>query len=972
MRIQLRRSIHLSLLAVSFSFLSCTQKLEFSGGGSTIAESVQSSMTDLVFLAEDGQTEIPATCSNNGGSEMVCTLNTNLIIQHPISASFQLSGVSKGMSISQTSNESGLSIDNGCEQVSTSTKSCVIKLAYTPSHTGVFVLNFLLRELGKTDRSLAFLRGRKALKLNSAEAGTKLKVVGIINNVLSTTPPASLPAPIPPTEAGTPILNTEFLIKDYSLSPDGKFTVVGTKEVSGFDTVFAQIGSSQGYTPAAAVEIFNDGTSIERVMVKRSSDGHSVVLVRSTAGLSLIFLDSNLTRIGSPASFDQSDSFFDMDVSDTRVALIQRDSASRAPYYFYDLQGNVLAAGTFGDPCNDGNTWGVHVALKKSDGSGVFTCQGHSWNPIYFRRFDPAGNFFDDTPAMVEASNGKGSWYDSHEVAMDSEGRFAILWSQYGSPSNFLASVYGADGSLVKDVTIAPINQNAYLFDITRFRNLRIAANGNFIFLFSLNPNHSLTPYTHFARYTPDGNLLALGAYSGTRMDTLEIDSMGNSYVISDDSTSVILNAVNLTANEPFISMSTDGGSFDFGTLLVNATSDKTITLTNVGTAAATALQVTLPAQFSFKGGTYPGQGGTCTQSLAIGQTCNLAVRFTAIPATAPIANNYSAATNSNLSLYHRLASGITRAQVVTLSGRTSYFRPCAGVVTPAPVSITSCIDLQAIPANSELNYRLANDIDCSGIAFVPIVNFKGVFQGNKKVISNLSINNSIGSGTGLFGTADGAAFCDVGFIHTSIVGNTASVGALLGNGTKVSVERSFSTGSVKNNYQAGAPGWTWSTTGGLVGHVSGNPALLADNFSHSTVIGSTDYTGGLVGAIDPSDAYLTRSFATGDVSLQFGTRGAGLTTYTWSPITDSFSTGNAPYGLCINGFSTLTNSFFTGGIPAETCGTYQSLGSTYFQGAVFAAAKQPFQTWDFSSVWQEANADFPSLKGFNYPSNWK
>ena len=45
--------------------------------------------------------------------------------------------------------------------------------------------------------------------------------------------------------------------------------------------------------------------------------------------------------------------------------------------------------------------------------------------------------------------------------------------------------------------------------------------------------------------------------------------------------------------------------------------------------------------------------------------------------------------------------------------------------------------------------------------------------------------------------------------------------------------------------------------------------------------------------------------------------------------------------------------------------------GANDFKGDVFTSGKEPFQSWDFSYVWEEVDADFPRLKGFNYPSPW-
>jgi hypothetical protein len=66
---------------------------------------------------------------------------------------------------------------------------------------------------------------------------------------------------------------------------------------------------------------------------------------------------------------------------------------------------------------------------------------------------------------------------------------------------------------------------------------------------------------------------------------------------------------------------------FDFGTSGVPV--DHTFALQNIGAQAATALAGINPAApFSFKGGMFPGQGGSCTTTLAAGSQCTVVVTF--------------------------------------------------------------------------------------------------------------------------------------------------------------------------------------------------------------------------------------------------------------------------------------------------------------------------------------------------------
>lgn len=67
----------------------------------------------------------------------------------------------------------------------------------------------------------------------------------------------------------------------------------------------------------------------------------------------------------------------------------------------------------------------------------------------------------------------------------------------------------------------------------------------------------------------------------------------------------------------------------DFGQVTVNFSSDQTVTITNDGDISATSISPNaLSAPYSFKGGTYPGTGGTCSTSLASLDSCTIVLSF--------------------------------------------------------------------------------------------------------------------------------------------------------------------------------------------------------------------------------------------------------------------------------------------------------------------------------------------------------
>lgn len=294
-------------------------------------------------------------------------------------------------------------------------------------------------------------------------------------------------------------------------------------------------------------------------------------------------------------------------------------------------------------------------------------------------------------------------------------------------------------------------------------------------------------------------------------------------------------------------------------------------------------------------------------------------------------------------------------------------------------ISVQSCAQLQAIPANTTLTYKLLNNIDCSdtvnwnnGQGFIPLLNFKGKLNGNRKVVLNLHINTSANYvGIGLIGTSENAEIYDIGIVNANIKGPSTKLGILLGFGRGTKIIRSFTTGNVENT-RVPNPNetWVWNATGGLVAYLQPWPSfsVVMDSFSTANVKGSTDYTGGLVGVMEAGGVNrIERSYSSGTVSMNPEGRNGGLTTYTWSEIRDSFSAAKASQGLCYGVFGSLVNSYYSDNSSTSNCGTLVSGGADYFKGAVYSEGKAPFTQWDFNLIWEEVAGDFPRLKGFNY-----
>lgn len=89
-----------------------------------------------------------------------------------------------------------------------------------------------------------------------------------------------------------------------------------------------------------------------------------------------------------------------------------------------------------------------------------------------------------------------------------------------------------------------------------------------------------------------------------------------------------------------------DGPVYSFGNQTLGSATDKTFTITNTGSGTATSIAASaLSSPFAFKGGSYPGTGGTCTASVAAAASCTVVVTYSPVTAalhTDAVSLNYN------------------------------------------------------------------------------------------------------------------------------------------------------------------------------------------------------------------------------------------------------------------------------------------------------------------------------------------
>ena len=182
------------------------------------------------------------------------------------------------------------------------------------------------------------------------------------------------------------------------------------------------------------------------------------------------------------------------------------------------------------------------------------------------------------------------------------------------------------------------------------------------------------------------------------------------------------------------------------------------------------------------------------------------------------------------------------------------------------PNRVTSASGRMGCPSGNCTGYELMNDISLSSYSnWTPIGNdahsnnrYSGDFKGNGYAISNLTINRTGSTDTGLFGAAHTSARIEsLGVTNASVTSSEDYTGILVGS-TYGEVVACYATGSVTGT----------KILGGLVGWTRGS---ISSSYSTASVSGNEDL-GGLLGR-KHADASVTNSYSTGAVS---GTKNTG------------------------------------------------------------------------------------------------
>ena len=292
-----------------------------------------------------------------------------------------------------------------------------------------------------------------------------------------------------------------------------------------------------------------------------------------------------------------------------------------------------------------------------------------------------------------------------------------------------------------------------------------------------------------------------------------------------------------------------------------------------------------------------------------------------------------------------------------------------AGSTAGAPTGQTPPPNCSGRTTTTNLcGYELVADIPLSGnwepIGFVtgsrrdtvPTYNtdaaFKGIFEGNGHMISNLAIDQDTKDNTGLFGATHEAILRNIK-IHAGNITARGYTGTLVGRMGEGSIRN---CATINPSSVITSPSAT-SNVGGLVGEMHGS-ARIMNSYATGSISLPIDsaYIGGLVGVMDDTSR-ISNSYATGSVSAARSTNIGGLVGYMFSgtsSVMNSYATGSVTGGFGVGGLvgemnaSHIMNSYATGSVAAinnvgglvgRLSGANGRIMNSYATGSVSATA---------------------------------
>lgn len=274
------------------------------------------------------------------------------------------------------------------------------------------------------------------------------------------------------------------------------------------------------------------------------------------------------------------------------------------------------------------------------------------------------------------------------------------------------------------------------------------------------------------------------------------------------------------------------------------------------------------------------------------------------------------------------------------------------------PYQIATAEQLNEVRNYLDKDFVLIADIDLEGYSnWVPIAGFRGSFNGDWHVISNLKIIES-NNNTGLFSFVDNATLKNFTLKDAQING---------ANQTAILAGQAYNSTVIEG---VTIDGGTVNATGGVAGGLVGYAANVIFNkvSSSATVSSSADNVGGLIGFSQSANT-LKDAYSTGNVTGSFNVGGL-IGQANNSIIENTYATGkvvsNGNGGGLIGSIdTTVTNSFY----DLETTSLIDDSGKGSPKTTEDMKLESTYTNWGFGDTWgldQNKNNGYPYLLSSN------
>lgn len=292
---------------------------------------------------------------------------------------------------------------------------------------------------------------------------------------------------------------------------------------------------------------------------------------------------------------------------------------------------------------------------------------------------------------------------------------------------------------------------------------------------------------------------------------------------------------------------------------------------------------------------------------------------------------------------------------------------------------------LRAISNDLTASYVLDNDITLTGGDWTPVgtssAAFTGTFDGNGKVVKNLTINQSGSDKIGMFGYVVGATIKNLGLENASVIGHN-DAGGIVGRMGGTTVDKCFFFGYVEGN----------DHVGGIVGGTEVDGTLqstISNDYAYAVVNTRASQVGGILGTQVNTD--VLNCYFAGQV-LSPGSNSGGIVS-----LIDGVTTSNSIMGcVCMaqnikggtinrilsnDGGRAVSlasnyayeNTFLNGvALPTNSTdigeGTKQ--GANYSLGQLKVVGSYQYLLWDFDTYWKIQAGSLPVFKNQVLPLN--